>query len=307
METPWPEKICTNREKVMEELAKGRDFTTQLQVLLDKPVGDHGSVLAEELLVKILRSFTDTLSVLSPCKSAEVCQIPVTARVGSHNSGDRKSENSGESSKTPALKEGRGCYKRRRTLDSWIIVSPTMEDEYAWRKYGQKGILNAKFPRCYFRCAHKKNQGCGAIKQVQRMKEDPNMYQTTYFGRHTCRETPAAPRMIISDSDPVESYLLSFESKKISTELVKEESKEETHSDPCNNLSSLDSIVWPDLMAMESFGAALMMGSNHDHDQDVISSVYSSASTSPAGLDVDCFIKHVDFDNDFHFDEIEFI
>ncbi|KAA8533963.1 hypothetical protein F0562_031480 [Nyssa sinensis] len=254
------EKFWTNRERVIGELLKGRDLTTQLRILLQKkPFSDHGS-------------------------------------------GDRRSEDSGESSKTPELKDRRGCYKRRKSSDSRIKVSPTMEDGYAWRKYGQKAILNAKYPRCYFRCTHKNDQGCGALKQVQIITEDPIMYQITYFGHHTCKDILNVLQ-IVSDSDPVEPYLLSFKSKIPSEQdhhdhatcqqpiyLAKQEFTEETQSTDLsdNNMLSLDSILWPDLMAMETS-----------------SRVYSCAtSTSSDGLDMDFLIKSVDFDNDFHFEEI---
>ena len=35
----------------------------------------------------------------------------------------------------------------RKNSETWTAVSSTIEDGHAWRKYGQKEILNAKFPR----------------------------------------------------------------------------------------------------------------------------------------------------------------
>ncbi|PWA53111.1 WRKY domain-containing protein [Artemisia annua] len=74
----------------------------------------------------------------------------------------------------------------RKTIDSRIEVSGTVGDGYSWRKYGQKGILNSKFPRCYFRCTHKHVQGCKALKQVQQLEDDSNMFEIRYIGHHTC-------------------------------------------------------------------------------------------------------------------------
>lgn len=45
--------------------------------------------------------------------------------------------------------------------------------------------------RCYFRCTHKKGQGCKATKQVQRTSD--GLYQTTYFGYHTCKDSQRFP------------------------------------------------------------------------------------------------------------------
>lgn len=35
----------------------------------------------------------------------------------------------------------------RKTSGSWMRESETMHDGCAWRKYGQKKILNSKYPR----------------------------------------------------------------------------------------------------------------------------------------------------------------
>ena len=35
----------------------------------------------------------------------------------------------------------------RKTTQTWAKVSHTTDDDHAWRKYGQKEILNAKHPR----------------------------------------------------------------------------------------------------------------------------------------------------------------
>ncbi|KAI5421979.1 hypothetical protein KIW84_045435 [Lathyrus oleraceus] len=85
--------------------------------------------------------------------------------------------------------------KKRKTMPKWTeqvkvylgtSSEGSMEDGYSWRKYGQKDILGAKFPRGYYRCTHRNAQGCLATKQVQKSEEDPMIYEITYKGRHTC-------------------------------------------------------------------------------------------------------------------------
>ncbi|XP_019085601.1 PREDICTED: WRKY transcription factor 55-like [Camelina sativa] len=60
------------------------------------------------------------------------------------------------------------------------------DDNYTWRKYGQKGILCSTFPRAYYRCTHQKLYKCPAKKQVQRLDEDPYTFRVTYRSTHTC-------------------------------------------------------------------------------------------------------------------------
>ncbi|MFS7910281.1 putative transcription factor WRKY family [Helianthus anomalus] len=65
-------------------------------------------------------------------------------------------------------------------------MTKVLDDGYAWRKYGERNILSSKFPRCYFRCAYKHDQGCKALKQAQKLEDGTNMYRITYIGRHAC-------------------------------------------------------------------------------------------------------------------------
>ncbi|KAL6846405.1 hypothetical protein ACP4OV_023853 [Aristida adscensionis] len=60
------------------------------------------------------------------------------------------------------------------------------DDGHSWRKYGQKEILGAKHPRGYYRCTHRRTQGCQATKQVQRADDDPTLFDVIYHGEHTC-------------------------------------------------------------------------------------------------------------------------
>ncbi|WCJ27853.1 WRKY DNA-binding transcription factor 70 [Euphorbia peplus] len=168
--------MASERERAIDELLQGRNFAFQLKSLLQ---GDHMIDIiknneSQDLLLNVLNSFTNTLSIFNPPSP-------------SHR---RKFEDSGDSCKTSssATKAPRGCYKRRKTSHSWTKDSPDLVDDgNAWRKYGQKLILKAKYPRNYYRCTHKYDQGCEAKKQVQRIEEEPPLYRTIYNGNHTCK------------------------------------------------------------------------------------------------------------------------
>ncbi|KAL2468739.1 putative WRKY transcription factor 53 [Forsythia ovata] len=78
------------------------------------------------------------------------------------------------------------------------LEGPT-DDGYNWRKYGQKDILGAKYPRSYYRCTYRRLQNCWATKQVQRSDDDPTTFEITSKGMHTCNHSanavpqPASP------------------------------------------------------------------------------------------------------------------
>ncbi|XP_073306731.1 WRKY transcription factor 55 [Primulina huaijiensis] len=67
------------------------------------------------------------------------------------------------------------------------------EDGYTWRKYGQKEIMGSTYPRSYYRCTHQKFYDCPAKKQVQRLNNDPFIFEVTYRGTHTCHMSSTAP------------------------------------------------------------------------------------------------------------------
>ncbi|KAJ9694195.1 hypothetical protein PVL29_009934 [Vitis rotundifolia] len=291
MECTWPEKISDDRKRAINELLRGRSFTKQLRSVL---VGGHQQASAPDLLEKISRSFTDTLSILSSGEADEVVsQIPASGQLYSPGWDGRRSEESGESGKS-STKDRRGCYKRRKNSQSWIRITPNFHDDsYAWRKYGQKVILNAKHQRSYYRCTHKHDQGCMATKQVQMTEDEPPMYKTTYHGQHSCKSMLKSSQIMLETSTARDSsILLSFESNNeddsnpffSSFPLIKQE--EEIPSDgqevtdnnhtKNNNSSSSDYLLSMELTTFES-----NLGSDHG---DVLSGVNSSCTDSTHSL-----------------------
>ncbi|KAM3195281.1 hypothetical protein ACQJBY_071406 [Aegilops geniculata] len=92
-------------------------------------------------------------------------------------------------------RQGQGVCKRRKGLPRWTEkfripddanLEYTPDDGFSWRKYGQKDILGAKFPRGYYRCTYRNAQGCAATRQVQRSDADLAVFDVTYQGAHTC-------------------------------------------------------------------------------------------------------------------------
>ncbi|XP_060181631.1 WRKY DNA-binding transcription factor 70 [Lycium barbarum] len=251
------------RKKLIDGLVQGKKFATQLQTLLQKPHTEHhGSVLADELVLKIWRSFTQAITELNTLGNSNKSLVQIE-EVDQPDSGDRKSKECCSNSELkkkekPGGKDKRGCYKRRKTSGSWVRESATMADGCAWRKYGQKNILNSKYPRCYFRCSHKYDQDCRATKHVQIVQENPKMYHTTYFGNHTCNSEKIPKHKMITNNSQFNHPILEsppFEvkpkipSSDIHDSTVKEEDEEESkgQSDDVSS-STMDSNLWQDFM-----------------------------------------------------------
>ncbi|KAL4368553.1 hypothetical protein GQ457_05G023910 [Hibiscus cannabinus] len=241
--SPWLETPRSNKERVVQQLMHGRQSATQLQILFHNhkhPSEESGASSAEELVRNILTSFDHALSALS-C----IDQDQTTCNDDSPWCENRKRLGS---------KAKRGCYKRKRGAQIWTIVSATMEDGHAWRKYGQKKILNSKHPRSYFRCTRKYGQGCRAMKQVQRMEDDPQMYETTYIGTHTCMDSFRAPQ-IIPDSECWESHMGPQIPSKPS---LKREPREGTRTG--NDVMDLDPMVWKEILGAHGLDCSSQPG-----------------------------------------------
>nr|XP_011470001.1 PREDICTED: TMV resistance protein N-like isoform X2 [Fragaria vesca subsp. vesca] len=118
--------------------------------------------------------------------------------------GDRSP--AGETKKRPGMKDqmAYSYYMRRLNSESWTVVSAELTDYgEAWIKYGDKKLLDAAYPRAYFRCIHQLDQGCQAGKQIQIVQYTPKMFQTTYYGNHTCRDIVKDPQQIMGAFDPL--------------------------------------------------------------------------------------------------------
>ncbi|KAJ4728146.1 putative WRKY transcription factor [Melia azedarach] len=172
---------------LINELTQGKALAKQLRNHLNPSSSPE---TREFLVQKILCSYEKALSVLNygaslkPNLEVSILESPCSFR----NSSPR-SEASDQDSKD--------VYKKRKTVPRWTeqvkVCSGTglegpLDDGYCWRKYGQKDIHGANFPRGYYRCTHRHAQGCLATKQVQRSDEDPTIFEVTYRGRHTCSQ-----------------------------------------------------------------------------------------------------------------------
>ncbi|XP_010516246.1 PREDICTED: probable WRKY transcription factor 70 isoform X2 [Camelina sativa] len=253
--------------KVMNyHLVEGHEFATKLQQLLSQPGSGQGS--AEDLAAKILETFNKAISILDSVEPLSSSSSSLAAVEGSQNAScdnDGKFEDSGDSRKRLGPVKGkRGCYKRKKRSETWTKQSPILEDTYSWRKYGQKEILNAKFPRSYFRCTHKYTQGCKATKQVQKVELEPKMFSITYMGSHTCNTNSAIPMVKACDNhhDEITMDMEEHKSPSLTTSMKEEEENHRPHGSSTEN-----NLVWPDIVFEED---------HHHHHQ----AIYVSGDTS---------------------------
>ncbi|KAH7514773.1 hypothetical protein FEM48_Zijuj11G0126000 [Ziziphus jujuba var. spinosa] len=213
MSSSGPENLTSSTilKRLNDELIEGRDFANRLLSVL---ASSDGSKSAEDLLVKIVKSFSNTLSLLNvkECDNnsdSVISQIRAAdlPRLDARKSQDHSRESFRRRSATPPTKklDRRGCYDRRLILFLVSFIVSLISEQLA------RCLLNY-ICRHYFRCTYKHDQGCKATKQIQRIQVNPPMYRTTYFGHHTCRNLHQDPELILDSISPSEnSIFISFD------------------------------------------------------------------------------------------------
>ncbi|KAL4557762.1 hypothetical protein LXL04_035950 [Taraxacum kok-saghyz] len=219
MESPsWPESLPDNRLKAIQELTQGQDWTTKLQEVLwwpEEMESDPTSIdgLVVQILMIPYRSWASSCSFKN-----EALELPTCDFHSSVSSDTQKLEKYNDSPKTviPVTIKKRSAKRRKNSWTSTKVTSVLIDDGHAWRKYGQKEILNSKRHRSYYRCTYKSDQGCQATKQVQMIEDKPLKYRITYFSNHTCNNLQRPPPIILHSPYPREnSMLLNFETKEL--------------------------------------------------------------------------------------------
>ncbi|XP_019170409.1 PREDICTED: probable WRKY transcription factor 53 [Ipomoea nil] len=183
---------------LLNELIQGMECAKQLRVHLNSAASSETQYF---FVQRILSSYEKALLILKwrlVGQSHPVPPLPGAPESSMSLDGSLDINNNNNNS----FKEEQQDYnvsKKRKAMPTWTeqvrvgaengLEGPT-EDGYSWRKYGQKDILGAKYPRSYYRCTFRLMHNCWATKQVQRSDDDPTVFDITYKGAHTCNLAP---------------------------------------------------------------------------------------------------------------------
>ncbi|KAL4204131.1 hypothetical protein AMTRI_Chr01g130640 [Amborella trichopoda] len=302
------------RKLLVQELSAGQEAAKELLS------NAENSVAKEAKVQKILASISNALSLLRQ----------TDANDDSPDSGCRSplSDDSGKSCARPSKdQDRREISKKRKMLPQWterIGISSdswcegSLGDRYTWRKYGQKDILGAKYPRGYYRCTHRNSQGCPATKQVQRSDDDHSIFDITYRGKHTCIYSTHRNPTNSPKSQP--ENVLDFKAGGLNIKTEAPENAEmigscPSFSFPCTPTVDSKGIFSPATSAPENqfsgggfspaFVSPTTSESNYFAGLGEILSAPNSSTNSPM-MDMDLMLHNVEFDPEFPFDPSEF-
>ncbi|VVB16819.1 unnamed protein product [Arabis nemorensis] len=181
-------------EKAVKAILYGHSCAMRLKMRLDDPMADSGSVSSYDLAKSIVDCFSNAISVLSDKPKSEDDQFSDLSSMDSPPPHPQKKQS------------------KKRKIDStnssenWRDDSPDplYDDGFLWRKYGQKSIKKSHHQRSYYRCSYNIDHNCEARKHEQKIKDNPPVYRTTYFGQHTCKISHNQDDIFTSVLDPVD-------------------------------------------------------------------------------------------------------
>ncbi|RLN00234.1 putative WRKY transcription factor 53 isoform X2 [Panicum miliaceum] len=178
---------CGGEKRALaSELAQVQAMVRELEARMDQDLPAAARELCRELASSVDRSI----------RIARACGWDSPgSRNGSPRSDGAQHPGGGGGGGGNAQK-GTPCVRTQVRVAAVQDMAP-LDDGLSWRKYGQKDILGAMYPRAYFRCTHRNSQGCPATKHVQRADGDPLLYDVVYHGAHACAQAahPAAEHL----------------------------------------------------------------------------------------------------------------
>ncbi|XP_048555519.1 WRKY transcription factor 55-like [Triticum urartu] len=183
---PAPPSPSDQRDAVIEELRKGSQLAEFLRQQVELIPEDSRRDAALANVSDITTALASSLSVLQSEREQYYCSSSSDAGHASGASGGGGVRNGAVARRNRKAKHRRGTYGEELPIKEILTEAPE-NDRFHWRKYGEKKILHADFPRLYYRCGYSDEHKCPAKKYVQQQNSsDPPMFLVTLINDHTC-------------------------------------------------------------------------------------------------------------------------
>ncbi|CAH8342484.1 unnamed protein product [Eruca vesicaria subsp. sativa] len=284
------------KKEISELMTEGRDYAHELKSQLGSSSSQESR---EHLATKILESYHKSLTIMN--HSGELDQVSPLP----HGGGSPKSDDSDQDQIIKSSKKSMPRWTERVRITPGVEIDRTLDDGFSWRKYGQKDILGARFPRGYYRCTYRKSQGCEATKQVQRSNENHMLFEIIYRGIHSCSQAAnvrsAIPVQVLEPNQTQEHENLEMLNESLDTGLHNYNHQEHLHQTLQYPLSSTPTLESNNMMLqlrdqnVDFFGSTSFssdLGANVNYDflpSHNVGSVTHSISNSPPESPFECF------------------
>ncbi|RCV17238.1 hypothetical protein SETIT_3G203900v2 [Setaria italica] len=181
-----PPRSSDRRDAAIQELRRG----TQLADLLRKQVKLIPEPNRRDAAVanvgEISMAMESSLNILQyEISSPEVGTVDMAAHAG-YSSDGGTGERNGAVPRTRRVRHRRGRHGVELPMKEILTEAPE-NDRFHWRKYGEKTILNAEYPRLYYKCGYSDDHKCPAKKYVQQQSNSGHpRFMVTLINEHTC-------------------------------------------------------------------------------------------------------------------------
>lgn len=179
------------RDSAIQELRRGAELARRLRQQLELIPELDRREAAVANVSEISEAMVSSLSILqseSDNSSSEAGPVAVQAGCAAYFSDGGSRARNGAVIRAKKVRHRRGRLGEEPPIIKEIQTEAPENDQFPWRKYGEKKILNAEYTRLYYKCGNSDGRSkCPAKKYVQQQSNsDPPLFMVTFINEHTC-------------------------------------------------------------------------------------------------------------------------
>ncbi|KAG2481264.1 probable WRKY transcription factor 70 [Panicum virgatum] len=182
-----PRSSSDRMDAAIQELRRGTrlaDLLRQQVELIPELERRHAAVAnVGEISTAMESSLSLLQSEMERPPSPEVEAVAMAACSSDGGTGERN----GAVARARRMRHRRGRHGAELPMKEILTEAPE-NDRFHWRKYGEKNILNAEYPRLYYKCGYSDDHKCPAKKYVQQQSNSgpTPLFMVTLINEHTC-------------------------------------------------------------------------------------------------------------------------
>ncbi|CAN6327858.1 unnamed protein product [Urochloa humidicola] len=185
-----PRSSDDRRDAAIQELRRGTHLAdllrNQVQLIPEPSRRDAAVANVGEISMAMASSLNILQSEMEHPSSPEVGAVAMAAPAAYSSDGGTSGERNGAVARTRRVRHRRGRHGAELPIKEILTEAPE-NDRFHWRKYGEKTILNAQYPRLYYKCGYSDDHKCPAKKYVQQQSNScPPLFMVTLINEHTC-------------------------------------------------------------------------------------------------------------------------
>ncbi|XP_066361786.1 probable WRKY transcription factor 63 [Miscanthus floridulus] len=183
---PQPPPSSSPRHAAIQELRRGTQLAELLRQqveLIPEPNRRHAAVVN---VGQISMAMESSLSILQSEMEHPFVSEVMAAPTAYSDGGTSRRDRNGPVPRTRRVRHRRGIAGAELPIKEILTEAPE-NDRFHWRKYGEKNILYAEYPRLYYKCGYSDDHKCPAKKYVQQQSNSyPPLFLVTLINEHTC-------------------------------------------------------------------------------------------------------------------------